>query len=256
MSEPFAAGRKVCFLNPPSVFQDGVMDSIIGAEYEVYLLYDHQHLLRILARYNTAIAFINLDSNQLDDDGWEDYIRTIMNSPKTKGVSVGILTYNENHVLAEKYLMELGIPCGYVKLSLGVRETTDVLLKTLEANEAKGRRMNVRARCGDAAAASFNLKLRGNLHTSKIRDISSAGMACVFDEPVRIKLRDVIPDIQLRLKTALCMVSGLVAAIRRNGRNEYVILFGGKVPQGTTAKIRGFVHATLQEEMAREIGIS
>jgi hypothetical protein len=149
--------------------------------------------------------------------------------------------------------MEMGVPCGYIKLSLGVRETTAVLLKTLEVNEAKGRRKNVRARCVEGSGASFNLRIRDHLHTGKIRDISSAGMACVFDQPVRIKLRDVIPDIQLRLKTALCMVSGLVAAIRRNGRTEYVILFGGKVPQGTIGKIRGFVYATLQEEMAREL---
>jgi hypothetical protein len=245
----FDLGRKVFFLHPPSVIQKEMIQQIIAAEYEVYILYDHVKARRVLAVHNDSILFINIDSG-MPEPKWELYVTELMQTEETRGVGIGIITYNQNRELAEKYLMELSVPCGYIKLSLGVRQSVETLLRTLEANEAKGRRKFVRARC-DRSQASFNVKVRGQLKTGVIRDISSAGMACTFDQPQTLKLRDVLPDMQLRLRAAPCPVSGVIAGIRDGDPPEYVVMFPQSMPRDTRDKIRRFVFTVLQEELDR-----
>ena len=40
-----------------------------------------------------------------------------MKHDATKSVRIGILTYNEDRILAEKYLLTIGVPCGFVVLN-------------------------------------------------------------------------------------------------------------------------------------------
>ena len=60
---------------------------------------------------------------------WEEYIKGIIGSEGTKDVRIGIVSYNENKELAEKYLMELMVPCGFIRLKLGIEESTQIILK-------------------------------------------------------------------------------------------------------------------------------
>ena len=69
-----------------------------------------------------------------------------MASPDTGSVQIGILSYNEDRELAEKYLMDIGVQCGFIKLKLGLQESIAIILKTLEATEARGNRKYVRAK--------------------------------------------------------------------------------------------------------------
>ena len=111
-------GKRVFFLYPHSVLQDQLVSKIIEQEYEVYLLSDHVKALKILGVYNDSILFVNIDE-RLKEKEWEEYIKGIMSSEGTKNVRTGIVSYNENKELAEKYLMDLMVPCGFIRLKRG-----------------------------------------------------------------------------------------------------------------------------------------
>lgn len=243
-------GKKVFFLYPHGVIRDRLLDEIIKREYEVHLLRDHVRLSKLLKLYNNSVAFINIDE-ALTEPQWERYIRGIMGNEETRDVRIGILTYYENKELAQKYLMDLMVPCGFVVLKVGIETSTGIILRTLKANEAKGRRKFVRAVCGGSDQATFNVKLDGKLHNGCIIDISAAGMACTYNEELNLGVGAVLDDIQLRLKGLICHVSGRIAGISQGDNKKSIVMFGEETSEETRQKIRHFVSSTLGEELSK-----
>ena len=240
-------GKKVFFLYPHSVIHDEMVTELFKHEYEIYLLKDHQKCIQILENNPDSILFINIDE-AMDEPAWEEYIRSIMRTPATKDVRIGILTYNESQDLAKKYLMDIGLPCGYIRLKLGLAESTKIILRTLAANEAKGSRKFVRTRCMNNA--TFNFKHSGTIREGDINDISVAGMACKLYKNTEIPVRSLIKGIQLNLKGALCLVDGFLAGIRREDDDwVYVIMFTPNMSTQNKEKIRYYIQKNLQQEI-------
>jgi hypothetical protein len=245
-NKPQAWGKKVFFLYPHSVIQEQLVQALVRHEFELYLLKNHNRAIRILQKFPDSILYINIDEG-LKEPEWEDYVRKLMSNPDTKTVRIGILSYNEDRALAEKYLMELAVPCGFIGLKLGLVESTQIIFKTLAANEARGRRKHVRATCSDPNQASFNVKVDNKVHDGSIVDISAAGMACTFKEDFQLKVGAHFDDIQLRLKGKLCMIAGRVAGFHREQKNRYVFMFDPDMTNDTKDKIYNFIHRTLQD---------
>ena len=245
---PKEFGKKVIFLYPQSVIQEKLVTHIIRYEYEVYLIHDHQKNLKFINKYNNAILFINIDDG-LKEEEWEKYIRNIINNDHTKNVRIGILSYNDDKDLAKKYLMDVGVQCGFIRLKLGVKESTAIILKTLEVNEAKGQRKYVRVSCKEHNNASFNLKIEDDVYSGQVTDLSSVGMAITFNKPVELKVKSLLSDIQLRLKGIICMVTGVVIAIRKADKNTYVIMFVKNMHEDTKNKIYHYIYSVLQESI-------
>ncbi len=243
-----AWGKKIFFLYPHSVIQEQLVHALIQQEFELYLLKDHRRAVRILQKFPDSILFINIDEG-LEESEWEDYVRNLMNSPETKEVRIGILSYNEERDLAEKYLMELAVPCGFIGLKLGLVESTQIIFKTLAANEARGRRKHVRATCKDPNQASFNVKMANKVYDGSIVDISAVGMACTFKADFQPKIGTRFDDIQLRLKGKLCMIAGRVAGFHHEQKNRYVLMFDPGMTNESKGKIYNFIHRTLQDDM-------
>ena len=239
-------GKKVFILYPPSVFQDEMVQLLIASEYEVALLREKKHALRAIRHYPDSIIFINIDERFMEEEG-EAFVRAIMTGEKTKDVRIGILSYNDSPELKKKYLMDIGVPCGFITLKLGLKESYKIIVKTLEANEAKGRRKYVRAICRPNDLASFNVKYAGDILTGSILDISSVGMACTFDEPQLLKPGTDLTDIQLKLRAVLCRASGKLVGINRETDDRHVILFGNAISPKERHKIHQFVYNRLQE---------
>ena len=82
-----------------------------------------------------------------------------------------------------------------------------------------------------------------------VLDISAAGMAFQFDLIFGPTPGSPLTDIQLRMKDALCRLSGaFVGAVRgEEGRN--LCMFQTPLPEETTDKIHKFIYQALQEEM-------
>lgn len=246
------AGKKVFFLYPHSVIQKELVDTIIDREYEVYMVYDHKQLYNINRIYRDSIVFINIDEG-IPEEEWEKIIRSYSEDTPENNLDFGILTYNEDQDLAQKYLMDIMVSCGFIRLRLGLKESIEIILKTLEANEAKGRRKYVRAR-PQPEDASFNYRdLTGDMNTGQIMDISSVGMAVTFDSGLKPEKNSLLRDIQIKIKGALIKVNGVVIGSRNVERSStiYVLLFDSSATKELKQKLKYHIHKLLQDDIKK-----
>jgi hypothetical protein len=245
-------GRKVFFLYPPSVIRDELIRRLLDQEYEVYMLKDIKVIDKLVRKYPDAICFANIDSG-LDEAQWEEWIRKTVSDPVLGRLGIGIVTYNQDEALQKKYLMDIGIQCGFVKLKLGLEESTKILLATLAANEAKGRRKYVRANCVHDAISGINVREGPIQATGKLRDISVIGFSCVLDPDPEFRKNTVLHDIQLKLRATLVRTQAVILGSRQEGdRTVYVMIFPPSLDGVSRDKIRTYIQSSLQSEIERE----
>ncbi len=247
-------GKKIFFLNPHSVIESDVVHDLIRSEYEVYVLKDHKKVKILLKKYPDSIIFINIDEH-LNEKEWIEYVESITNNPDYHGVQVGILTYNENEELAQKYLMEISVTCGFIQIKLGKEESKQIILKTLDANESKGKRKYIRATSNNILKSTFNVKIGSGLTTGKVHDISSAGMSCIFDEEITLTKNALLSKMQLKLNGKLVLVDGIVFGSRSISEKELlmVIMFTNSVTDDSKSKIHKYIGEVLQSNIDKEI---
>lgn len=248
-----AAGKKVFLLNPPSVVGEDLIHAILAAEYELYVLKDPRRALRVFQRFPDSIVFVNIDSG-LDESEWEQYVRRLLTERTFTDVRVGIMSYNPEPDLVEKYIMDIGVQCGFVKLKVGVQESTRIMLQALDANEARGRRRYVRVRAADDSRTGFNVEIAGKRCEGRILDISSVGMAVRFATPVDIAPKSVLPHVQLRLRATLVRVDGVLLGRREDDTSVHVILFRHAPDSKARRKIREYINKSLQEYIDKVMG--
>jgi hypothetical protein len=221
--ESGALGKRVFFLYPPPVLTE-VIDVLARQEFEVCLARDHEKLRRFIASFPDAIVFIDIDA-VLDDEAWLGYVAALRKQVPALGI--GIITLTDDAALREKYLMDLQVGCGFVVLNIGAAKTAEILAKTLEANEARGRRKFVRAPCGPGTGL-FAVDVGGTTLRGELTDLSSAGMAMRADGDSSLKVGTLLRDISLTIKGARVLVSGVVVAKRageKDGAEVDVVMF-------------------------------
>jgi hypothetical protein len=238
-------GKKIFFLYPHSVIQDELLDTLIMNEYETYVIKDHERALRILKRFPGSIMFINIDE-RLKEKAWEAYVRGLQLAPGTAKSKIGILSYNTDRVLMQKYLVELSVPCGYLQLKLGVKESTRIILEALKMNEAKGRRKYIRAPCGEDNQATLNYQTDTGILNANIIDISSAGAAVMSPDFSVFKMNTVLRRIQLKLHGALILVDAVLMGKRDGLLDSWVMLFDPQMDSDTRTQIQRFIKQSLQ----------
>ena len=239
-------GKKIFFLYPQSVIQDELISFLLINEYEVYFLNDHIKALRIFKRFTNSICFINIDDG-LKEPEWEQYIKTLKIKKETADVQIGILSYNNDPALIQKYLMDIGVKCGFIQLKLGVKQSTDIILKVLEVNEAKGRRKFVRANCEKDPRIVMNFGYKESNYEGSILDISSVGIACEFPAPVPVENKTVLHKIQLNLRGSLVQADAIILSRRYDSEKILVMVFNPRPKEAELEKIHNFIHKTLQK---------
>jgi hypothetical protein len=223
-----------------------MLDILIMAGYETYTVFDEKRARKLLEKFPGSIMFINIDEG-LKEKEWEAYIKGIMEDPATKDSSLGIMSYNQDRALMQKYLMELAIPCGYIQLKLGLQESTKIILSALEANEAKGRRKYIRADCQDDVNAAMNYKDDAGIYHGKILDISSAGIAAKMEKLVEVAPNSVLRDVQLKLRGGLILANMIFMGKRRDDPHIYILLFDPKMTQDSKLIIHRYIKQCLQK---------
>jgi len=218
------AGKKVFLLYPHSVIREEMLDYLISSGFETYTLFDHKRAVKILERFPGSIMFINIDEGMSEKE-WEAYVKSIQENPKTRGTMLGILSYNQDKSLMEKYLMDLNVPCGYIQLKLGIQESAKIIHNALYANEANGRRKYLRSFCEDDIHATMNYKCDEGFFQGKILDISSAGIAAKIPKFPAIKPHTLLYGVQLNLKGALVMVDAILVGKRGDDPDVFILLF-------------------------------
>ena len=246
-------GKKVFFLYPPSVIRDEMIGRLLDQEYEVYMLKDIKMCEPLLRSHPESLVFVNIDVGMPEPE-WEQWIRKTMETPETARIGIGIVTYNSDEALQRKYLMEIGIPCGFIKLKLGLDESTRILLTTLRANEAKWRRKYVRANCSNDTLSAINLREGPIKSSGKLLDISIVGFSCILDPDPAFQKNTILHDVQLKLRASLIRTKVVVFGMREHeGRTVYVMLFAEPHTQTSREKIRNFIQLTLQSEIELEV---
>jgi hypothetical protein len=241
-----AQGKKIFFLYPHSVIREEMLDILIMAGYETYTLLDEKKARKLLAMFPGSIMFINIDEG-LKEHEWEAYTREVMEDPKTRGSRLGIMSYNQDRALMQKYLMDLAIPCGYIQLKLGLQESTKIILNALEANEARGRRKYLRADCQDDIHATMNYKSDTEIFYGKILDISSAGIAARIEKFANLPSNSLLREVQLKLRGGLIMTDMILMGRRHDNQAVYILLFGSKMNQENKLIIHHYIKQCLQK---------
>jgi c-di-GMP-binding flagellar brake protein YcgR len=100
-----------------------------------------------------------------------------------------------------------------VVLKLGASKTAEILAKTLEANEARGRRKFVRATC-PPGSGQCNVEHEGMTLRAELTDLSSAGMAIRFEGEPSLPVGSVMKDIAISVKGQRLIASGVVVTKR------------------------------------------
>lgn len=238
--------KKVFFLYPHSVVQGQMIDLLIQSEFEVAVLNDHQKAMRLINKFPGSIIFINIEEH-LSSEDWEVLIRNIVQGESVHKTSVGVVVYNSDQKLAERYLIDIGIPCGFIQLKLGLTDSTKIVLKALIANEARGDRKYVRVKC-PVGKTTLNIKEHSGQIKGEILDISSAGLACIIDQDVENGTE--FEDIQLSLRGSIMHTAGKVMGKRsiEDGQQISVIMFED-ISRETKGKIYSFIRKTLQGEI-------
>ncbi len=246
-------GKKVFILYPQSVIQKELIDILIDKEYEIYRIEDYRLLPVINRTYNNAIVFINIDE-KLSIEEWAGIIKSYTVNPSGNDIKIGIISYNSDKKITEKFLMDLRVPCGFVRLKLGLDDSLNIMLSAFKANEVKGKRKYIRASFNNKYSR-FYYKHYNNLKTGYINDISSVGMTIVFDNPTELPKNSLLENLQLRIKGRNLIVSGVIIGSRQltNNTTIYVVLFDQTVEEDTKSKIRSIIHKTLEEKIMNEL---
>jgi hypothetical protein len=246
MEQEPGEGKKIFLLHPHSVIREDMLDILIMTGYETYTILDEKRARKMLEKFPGSIMFINIDEG-LKEKEWEAYIKGIMEDPKTRDSRLGIMSYNQERALMQKYLMDLAIPCGYIQLKLGLHESTKIILNALEANEARGRRKYIRADCKDDINAAMNYKDDAGIYHGKILDISSAGIAAEMEKFVEISPSSPLPAVQLRLRGGLILADMIFMGKRRDNPHIYILLFDPKMSQDSKLIIHRYIKQCLQK---------
>ena len=157
-----------------------------------------------------------------------------------------------------QYIMNLGVEAGFIVVKIGVAKTTDIVLKMLEANEARGRRKYVRAPCA-SDSTEFNCATEYGTLRGFIKDISSVGAALVFTKDTTPPAGTRLKNLQMNLRGVRVILNAVV--IRTDTMSGVgvvaVTMFEPlSVNEDRRSKIRQFIRKTLQGTMDRTLELA
>ncbi len=241
-----SAGRKVLFIDPPSVIEDQMIQFLINAQHEAAVVKDIGNVQKVIQKHPNAVLYFNLDARTGKEEK-EQMIAELLAKKDQHNLIIGILSYDKNEELAKKYLMELGANGGFITLDLGFKKSAEILLRVLDAAEAKGKRRFVRVKV-PAGKGSYNIDTGTQKYEGDIIDISIVGMACTAN--ASFSKGASLDNIQLRLWGNLVPISGTVAGSRQAGNGlVWVVMFDTELPSETREKIYFFLRRVMQHEV-------
>lgn len=203
------AGRKTFFITPDtSLVPANYLEDYFALGFECYFVeYDKRISLRskldvLLSIFNDVILFFNIDYNP-EEFNWQDFIRRIKEQYGDR-VLIGVLftkrqSKEEKLRLEKKYLFDLGLTCGCVQLEYHKKQNFDIIEKILIANQAQGRRKNIRALC--TKSCTFSVFHDGMAYNGVLQDISLSHFSFVFPEgKLNVQSYEKLSDFHFNIK--------------------------------------------------------
>ncbi len=202
-------GRKTFFIAPDrTLFPESYLEEYLTAGYECYFI-DTDIFLPIeikvdiiLSVFTDSILFFNIDA-PIQDISWEVLISRM--KEKYPNAILGV-TYakkqsaTDKHQLEQYFLMEIGIQGGCIQLEYQKKNNFGLIERVLYANQAMGRRKNVRAVCNSDCTVKFHNREKA-LIREKLNDISFSHFSITIDDnKIRFAPYEKILDVQLLVK--------------------------------------------------------
>ena len=227
-------GRKTFFIVPDTaLLPESYLEDFLARGYETYIIGDDRYCplsvkIEIIIRtFTDSILFFYIDADVADIE-WHTYIRDLQNR-YGNNVLIGVLyakrTNEEQKKRLEKYyLFDVGIQCGCISLEYQRTKNFALIDKVMFANQAAGRRKNVRAICD--ANSKVNFMTDRGLAKGNVLDVSLSHFSCSFDFPLSVKLYEKVKNIMINVNGFHFSTDAILLMERPiNGTMLYVFVF-------------------------------
>ncbi|OJF76844.1 MAG: hypothetical protein BKP49_04575 [Treponema sp. CETP13] len=226
-------GLKTFFIAPDfTLLPEEYLEEYFALGYECYAIDDDPYcslkakIAGLIATFNEIILFFFID-RKIQGIYWPQYIKEL--NAKYKGkVRIGVLytkrTSSQNcRELEYQYLWDAQLVCGCIPLEYQKTHNFLLIRKVLYANQANGRRKNIRAICDSGCSVRF--AYNNETFTGDLRDVSITHFSCVFDrEPFEIPIYEKIEQINLVIKGQHLTVDA-VHMLRRKLESDTISVF-------------------------------
>ena len=183
-------GRKTFFIAPDrTLFPQSYLEEYLTLGYECYFI-DTDIFLPIevkvdiiLSVFKDSILFFNIDA-PIQGNTWNHLIKGMQD--KYPNALFGVLyakrqSVSERQALERQYLYSIGIQCGCIQIEYQKKNNFQLIEQVLYANQAMGRRKNVRAVCSNSCSFQFTAEGQGVIQ-SRLTDISISHFSFVLPE--------------------------------------------------------------------------
>ncbi len=242
-------GRKVFFLNPPLSIENNVVDNLKLLEYEVYIIREYNLAKPVLRNYGNSICFIYID-DEMSFDGWFNFIKSFENDESLNKVFLGVLSYKTKPKDQERFLMNLKLPGGFVRLDKKIEEVSKQLEGILEINGAKGVRKVIRLDLKDSKDVNGYFNYGSILYSFRLVDISVMGFATITSAKMGqiFKKGSFIKNISITMGRYSFYCTVQIYESRIVGDNCTVVaLFADTTSPEIKKKIHDFIYTTLDK---------
>jgi hypothetical protein len=227
-------GRKTFFVVPDvSLLPENYLEDFMTHGYEAYIIGDDRQcplvnkVEVIMNTFPDSIFFFYIDAH-VDGVDWSVYIRNLQEQHQENAL-IGVLYAKradeaQKKALEKYFLFDVGIQCGCISLEYQKSKNFDLIEKVLFANQASGRRQNVRAICDQNSKVS--IQTAAGISDGKILDVSMSHFSCLFNLPPRIKMYEKVSRVMLNVNGTHFMTDAILFMTRPvDGRDLYIFVF-------------------------------
>lgn len=234
-SSAIAAGRKTFFIQPDtSLLPENFCEEYLIDGFESYFVGKlpnfslEDYIDYLYHTFKDIILFFNIDSPPPANEPWSYFIKRI-SKKYAENVLVGVLytkrqNKEEKPMIEKVYLFDIGIMCGCIQLEYQKRNNFGIIEKVLYANQAMGRRKQVRAICKGNSTFSFVFNKRS--FKGQLQDISLSHFSIVLPHgELKMPLYERIDGIQMTIKGAHIRTSAVLFMNRQvnNGADDLLV---------------------------------
>ncbi|WP_294431030.1 hypothetical protein [uncultured Treponema sp.] len=240
LQEHIIEGRKTFFICPDAtLLPETFLEDFMARGYEAYIIGDDRYcplkakVEVIIETFTDSILFFYIDAD-VPGIKWEKYIRELQEKYMGR-ILIGVLyakrqNEEEKAMLEKYYLFTVGIQCGCISLEYQKAKNFILIDKVMYANQACGRRKNIRAICDTRSKVSFVTKhgqIKGN-----ILDVSMSHFSCIFERTLDIQMYEKVPKMLININ-GLHFVSDAILVMQRqkNGVMLNVFVFSNSMGQ-------------------------
>ena len=238
--EHIIEGRKTFFIVPDaSLLPETFLEDFMARGYETYIIGDDRYcplkakVEVIIETFTDSILFFYIDM-PIKGIKWDKYIRELQEK-YTGRILIGVLylkrqSDEEKSKLEKYYLFDVGIQCGCIALEYQKNKNFALIDKVMYANQACGRRKNIRAICDTRSKVSIVTK-HGQLKGS-VLDVSLSHFSCVFERTLDIQMYEKVPKVLININGLHFATDAILIMQRqKNGVLLNVFVFSNSMGQ-------------------------